>query len=411
MAPTRRGPDNTSERRITRTQDTLPGGPDTPRTDAAGRAAYGARCWENGVKAAVMYAPGQDMVVEDLDLEAPRAGELLVRLAATGVCHTDLNAFSGNRPLKLPMVLGHEGAGVVEGVGSDITTVAPGDHVVLTAVPRCGKCESCVLGQPQLCRVSGRVLFGGTLLDGSTRLRRHGEPVYHFFAQSSYAEYAVVPEGAAVPIPADVPLDKVAPLACGVSTGLGAVFNAARPEVGATIAIIGCGGVGLSAVMAAHLTQARTIVAVDIAEEKLALARSLGATHVVNGALEDPLERVRELTGGGAAHVFEFVGNPRTQEQMVQMIAPGGHGYIVGAAPAGSRFSFPTDGFLSNKHLHGVMQGNIRASVDIPRYVELFRQGKLPLERLVTRTYRLDQINEAFHAFETGVGRGVIAFA
>lgn len=362
------------------------------------------------MKAAVMYAPAQDMVVEELELDAPRAGEVLVRLAATGVCHTDLNAFSGNRPMKLPMVLGHEGAGVVEAVGADVTAVAVGDHVVLSAVPRCGKCESCVLGQPQLCRVSGRVLFGGTMLDGSTRLRLRGEPVYHFFAQSSYAEYAVVPEGATVRIPADVPLDKVAPLACGVSTGIGAVFNAARPEIGSTIAIIGCGGVGLSAVMAAPLTHPRVIVAVDVVEEKLALARELGATHVVNGAREDAVERVRELTGGGAAHVFEFVGNARTQEQMVQMIAPGGHGYIVGAAPAGSRFSFPTDGFLSNKHVHGVMQGNIRASVDIPRYVELFRQGKLPLDRLITRSYALGQINEAFHGFESGVGRGVIVF-
>src|SRR5712692_6234453 len=355
--------------------------------------------WERTVKAAVVHALAQDMVVEDLDIEDPRAGEVLVRMVATGVCHTDLNAFSGPRALKVPMVLGHEGAGVVEAVGPGVTTVAPGDHVVLAAVPRCGKCESCVLGQPQLCRVSGRVLFGGTMLDGSTRLRLRGEPVYHFFAQSSYAEYAVVPEGATVPIPADVPLDKVAPLACGMSTGLGAVFNAARPEIGSTIAIIGCGGVGLSAVMAAPLTHPRTIVAVDIADEKLALARALGATHVVNGAQEDPVERVRELTGGGATHVFEFVGNPRTQEQMVEMIAPGGHGYIVGAAPAGSRFSFPTDGFLSNKHLHGVMMGNSRPSVDIPRYVELFRQGKLPLDRLVTRSYSLDQINEAFHAF------------
>jgi Zn-dependent alcohol dehydrogenase len=362
------------------------------------------------LKAAVVHAPDQDMVIEDVELEDPRVGEVLVRLVATGLCHSDLTAFRGNRPLKGPTVLGHEGAGVVEAVGPGVSTVAAGDHVILSAVPRCGKCEPCVIGQPQLCRVAAAVVFGGTLLDGTSRLRLRGEPVCHFFAQSSFAERAVVPEGAAVPVPADVPLDKLAPLACGVSTGIGAVLNAARVEVGESVVVIGCGGVGLSAVLAADLAHAGMIVAVDIAEEKLDFARSLGATHAVNAAQDDPVARVRELTGFGAAHVFEFVGSARTQEQMIPMIAPGGHGYIVGAAPAGNRFSFPTDGFLANKHLHGVMQGNVRAAVDLPRYVELYRRGRLPLDRLVTRRYRLDEINAAFAELEGSVGRGVIAF-
>ena len=284
------------------------------------------------MKAAVVHAPNQDMVIEDVELEEPRVGEVLVRLVATGVCHTDLTAFRGNRPLKGPTILGHEGAGIVEAVGPGVTTTAVGDHVILSAVPRCGKCAACVVGQPQLCRAAAAIIFGGTLLDGTTRLRLRGEPAYHFFAQSSFAERAVVPEGAVVPIPADVPLEVVAPLACGVGTGLGAVLNAARVQLGESVVVLGCGGVGLSGVLAADLAHAGMIVAVDLVAEKLELARSLGATHTINAAAEDPVARVRELTGFGATHVFEFVGSPRTQEQMISMIAPGGHGYVVGGA-------------------------------------------------------------------------------
>jgi len=357
-----------------------------------------------------MHARGADLVVEDLDIDPPRGGEVAVRIAATGVCHSDLNGLRGSRELKLPMVLGHEGAGVVESIGAGVTGVAPGDHVVLSAIGRCGRCAACVDGRPWLCSVAGATIFSGTLPDGTTRLRLRGAPVYHWFAQSSFAERVVVPEGSVVPVRRDVPLDKVALLACGVSTGLGAVFNAARVQVGESVAVIGCGGVGVSAIAGADLAHAYPIVAVDIADDKLEYARSLGATHTVNASREDAVARVREITGGGPHHTFECVGNPKTLEQLVEIVPAGANGYVVGAAAPGTRFPFATDGFIRNKHLHGVMQGNVRASVDIPRYVDLYARGRLPLDRLVARTYRLDEINAALAGLERGVGRGVVVF-
>ena len=357
-----------------------------------------------------MHARGADLVVEDLEIEAPRAGEVAVRLVATGVCHSDLNGLRGTRDLPTPMVLGHEGAGVVEAVGPGVTAAAPGDHVILSAIGRCGKCAECIGGRPWMCTVAGANIFSGTLPDGTTRLRLRGHPVYHWFSQSSFAERAVVPEGAVVKIRKDVALDKVALLACGVSTGLGAVFNAARVAVGESVAVIGCGGVGISAIIGADLAHASPIVAVDVADDKLEFARGFGATHVVNAAREDPIQRLRELTGGGPDHTFECVGNAKTLEQLVEIVRPGGSGYVVGAAPPGTRFPFATDGFIRNKHLHGVMQGNVRATVDIPRYVELYARGRLPLDRLVTRTYPLPRINDAIAGLERGIGRGVVVF-
>lgn len=362
------------------------------------------------MRAAVMHAQGADLVVEDLDLEAPRSGEVRVRLVATGVCHSDLKALRGPRPLRVPAVLGHEGAGVVEAVGPDVRGLAEGDHVILPAVARCGWCEECVRGDTWLCSTAGRTMFSGTMLDGTTRLSRAGQPVYHFFSQSSFAERVVVAAGAAVKVRPDVPLEKAATLACGVATGLGAVFNAARVGIGARVAVIGAGGVGASVIVGAALAHASAIVAIDVTEEKLAYALSLGATHAVDASREDVVARVREITAGGADHAFECVGSAATLTQLVEIVRTGGHGYIVGAAAPGTRFPFPTDGFLRDKHVHGVTLGNVRASIDIPRYVELFRTGQLPLDRLVTRTYRLDQINEALAAIEGGIGRGVVVF-
>ncbi len=362
------------------------------------------------MKAAIMHAPNVPLAIEDLELAEPKAGEILVRLAATGVCHTDLSSFRGGKLDSLPLVLGHEGSGVVEAIGPGVTMVTPGDHVVLAAVARCGRCPACIAGRPYVCENAAAGMYGGGLFDGTTRLSLRGQPVYHFFKQSSFAELAVVPEGAAVRVPPEAPLDKVAVLACGVSTGLGAVLNAARVEIGDSVAIIGCGGVGLGGLIAAGLRHAGTIIAVDLTDGKLELARSLGATHVVNAAREDAVERVRALTGRGVQHAFEFAGNPTAVGQAVEMLAVGGHAYVVGGPPPGARFSIPADGFLGDKHLHGVTLGGVRAQLDIPRYVDLYLKGKLPLDRLVTRRYPLDQVNEALEALETSAGRGVITF-
>lgn len=358
-----------------------------------------------------MKAQREALVVEDVELAEPRAGEITVRLAATGVCHSDKAAWGGNRELKVPMVLGHEGAGVVEAVGPGVTSVVPGDHVVLAAIARCGRCESCLRGEPWLCVTAGSAIFSGTMLDGTTRLSQRGRPVYHFFSQSSFAERAVVPEGAAVKVRKDVPLERIATLACGVATGLGAVFNAARVPIGASVAVIGCGGVGASVIAGADIAHAGMIVAIDVAEDKLAYAKTLGATHTVHATEEDAVERVRTLTDGGIEIAFECVGGPRTMAQLVAMLRAGGNGYIVGAAPPGTTFPFPTDGFIRNKHLHGVLLGNVRPSIDIPRYVDLYAKGRLPLDRLVTRTYRLDGINDALAAMEKSPGRGVVVFS
>jgi len=351
------------------------------------------------------------MALEQLRLDDPRAGEVLVRLVATGVCHTDLGPYRGHRAIRVPVVLGHEGAGVVDAVGASVSTVAPGDHVVLASVPRCGKCRACIQGRPYICEVSAAARSAGTLLDGTSRLHAGSQPVAHFFSQSSFAEQAVVPEGAAVRVPLDAPLDKVAVLACGVSTGLGAVFNAAAVPPGASVVVFGCGGVGLGAVIAAELSQAEAVIAVDLVDEKLDLARSLGATHTINASREDPVSQVYALTGTGVEYAFEFVGQPRTVEQAVQTLAPGGHAYIVGGLAPDARISFPALGFLNDKHVHGVTLGNVRATIDIPRYVSLYQKGKLPLDRLVTRRYGLDEVNRALDDLETASGRGVIVFA
>lgn len=363
------------------------------------------------MRAALMRAQREALVIEDVDLAEPRAGEVAVRMVATGVCHSDRAAWGGNRELKVPMVLGHEGAGIVEAVGPGVTSVAAGDHVVLAAIARCGRCESCVRGEPWLCLTAGAAIFSGTMPDGTTRLSQRGRPVHHFFSQSSFAERAVVPEGAAVKVRTDVPLERIATLACGVATGLGAVFNAARVPVGASVAVIGCGGVGTGVIAGADLAHAGMIVAIDVSEEKLAYAKTLGATHTVHAGEEDAVERVRALTAGGIEIAFECVGGPRTLAQLVAMLRAGGNGYVVGAAPPGTTFPFPTDGFIRNKHLHGVLLGNIRPSIDIPRYVDLYAKGRLPLDKLVTRTYPLESINDALAAMEHSTGRGVVVFA
>lgn len=364
------------------------------------------------MKAAVLREPNTSLQIEDLDLADPGPGEVRVRMVATGVCHTDASAISGAIPVPMPIVLGHEGAGVVDAVGPGVTTLHVGDHVVLSVMPSCGKCASCVTGQPWLCQVAAPVLFAGKMLDGTYRLRQDGSAVNHFFAQSSFAEYAVVTELGAAKVRDDAPLDVVAPLACGASTGIGAVLNAAHVEPGASVAVFGCGGVGLSGIMAARLAGADPIIAVDVLPNKLEMAASFGATHLVNAAQADPVQQIRDLTHGfGVDYAFEFIGRKDTMEQVIEAIHPGGHAYIVGGAPVGTRFSADALGFLFGKNVHGVVGGFTRPTVDIPRFVNLYMNGKLPLDRLVSRRYSLSEINDAFEAMHHGeVARSVIVF-
>jgi len=362
------------------------------------------------VKAAVLPSYKAKFVVEDVDLAEPQADEVLVKVAAVAVCHTDVAAKEGDLPFPPPIVLGHEGAGVVEKVGSAVTTLKPGDHVILTTAASCGKCPACWMGRPTLCQTFWAKLFNGTMWDDTRRLRRKdGTELGHMFFQSSFAQYAIVNERTAIKIRDDAPLDKVCLFGCGSTTGIGAVLNVAKVPAGATVAIFGCGGLGLSAVMAAKFANAGRIICVDVLDWKLNLAQELGATDIINASKENPVERIMALTGFGVDFSFEFAGRVETIVQSFEATHPGGMTVVSGAPPMGQRVSIDWLPLLAQKMLTGAAQGAAVPGVDIPRWVDLYMAGRLPIDRLITRTYSLDQINEAFEAFEKGeVIRAVI---
>jgi S-(hydroxymethyl)glutathione dehydrogenase/alcohol dehydrogenase len=364
------------------------------------------------MKAAVFYGVGEPLRIEDLEIPKPQQGEVLVKVAATGMCSTDAAVLSGAMPVPPPIVLGHESAGIVEEIGPGVTTVKPGDHVVMFVMPSCGKCSCCISGQPYLCKPASEVIMAGTMMDGTTRLSKpEGEVVHSYFSQGSFAEYAVVHELAAVKIPDDVPLEKACILGCGTSTGLGAVLNKAVVGVGSTVAVLGCGGVGQSVVIGAKLAGSSRIFAVDVLDSKLEMARELGATDVINASRENVLDRIQDGTNGGVDYAFECIGNPATITLSLDCIRPGGKAIVLGMAPYGTMAEIDAAFLLFDKTLTGCVGGSLRPGVDIPRYAELYREGRLPLDKLVSKTYKLDEINEAFSAMKKGeVIRGVICF-
>lgn len=356
------------------------------------------------MKAAILEAPATELLVEEIDCQGPRAGEVLVRIAASGVCHSDLNVVHGTQTSPLPVVLGHEGAGIVEAVGPNVTRVKVGDHVVLSWVPYCGQCVYCLSGHPNLCSVAYAAMAQGTLLDGTSRLSRCGKPIYHYSFISSFAEYTVVPEAGCVVIRPDLPLDKAALVGCAVMTGVGAALNTARVQPGSTVAVVGAGGVGLNVMQGAQLAGAVSIIAVDINPTKLALARMFGATHTINAAEADAVTAVRALTGGiGADFSFEAVGNPRTMRQCWEMARPGGTVVMVGISPEGSELSLPANRVVrEERRLMGSFYGSARPHIDMPMILELYMAGKLKLDELVTHRFPLEQINRAVHSLESG---------
>ena len=363
------------------------------------------------MKAAILEAPATDLVVEDIDYQEPQAGEVLVQIAASGVCHSDLHVVHGTQTTPFPVVLGHEGAGIVEAVGPNVTRVKVGDHVVLSWVPYCGQCVHCLAGRPNLCSVAYAVLAKGTLLDGTSRLSRSGRggdglpaPVYHYSFISSFAEYAVVPESGCVVIDPDIPLDKAALVGCAVMTGVGAALNTARVQPGSTVAVIGAGGVGLNVMQGARLAGAVSIIAIDVNPSKLAHALAFGATHVINAAETDALASVRELTRGvGVDFSFEAVGRPETMRQCWEMARPGGTVVMVGIAPEGNEISLPANRVVrEERRLMGSFYGSARPHVDMPMILNLYMAGKLMLDELVTHRFSLEEINEAVHALESG---------
>jgi Zn-dependent alcohol dehydrogenase len=329
---------------------------------------------------------------------------------ATGLCHSDLHYLEGHRDGPYPMVMGHEGAGIVEAVGPGVTEVGVGDHVVLSFRPNCGRCAHCLRGEPVIC--DGHSGPRQMMHDGTARASLRGEPLYVFTRLGTFAEAVVCPAEQAIPIRRDVPWDVAALIGCSVTTGVCAVTNAAGVRPGDSVAVIGCGGVGLNVVQGASLVSAGQIIAVDTLENKLAYARSFGATHTVDASHEDVVAAVRDLSGGGVDYAFEVIGLTTTIEQAVECIRPGGKAVVVGMTPLGAQVriaAYPL--VFQQKTLMGTSYGNAHPRRDIPRIADLYKAGRLPLDALVSRRYPLSAINEGFGALKRGeVARSVVAF-
>lgn len=359
------------------------------------------------MKAAVLEQANRPLTIEQIDIDQPRDNEVLVRVVASGVCHSDLHFIDGSWRTRYPVVLGHEAAGVVEQVGQDVTYVTPGDHVVISFHPFCGTCRFCVSGRPNLCQ-SGQIRKG----EQSSRLTRDGQPITQFAQVGSFAEYVLVNEGGVVKIRKDAPLDKVALVGCGVTTGVGAVINTAKVEPGSKVAVIGAGGVGLNVIQGANLAGAAQIIAIDMLDNKLEMARTFGATDTVNASKSDPVEAVKELTSGELDYSFEVIGNTRAMQQAYDMVGRGGTMVVVGMAPLGSHLEIdPVSLFFNEKTIKGCYYGSTRARVDMPKLVDLYMAGKLKLDELVSRTYPLEGVNDAFTAMQQGeVARSILSF-
>lgn len=359
------------------------------------------------MKAAVFREVNQPMEVEDIDISKPGPREVLIRTAAAGVCHSDLHFFNGTYPGVTPMVLGHESAGVVEQVGSDVHYVKPGDHVITCLSVFCGHCEQCLTGHLSLCQEPET----RRAKEDEPRLSQSGGPLGQFANLGSFAEHMLVHEHAVAKIRDDMPLDKAALIGCGVTTGVGAVIHTAKVEPGATVAVIGCGGVGLSCINGAAIAGASRVIAVDMVPGKLDLARKFGATDVVNASEGDPIEAVKELSGGGVHYSFEAIGLKVTAEQAFGMLRNGGTATVIGMIPPGHMVSLHGPEFLFEKKIQGSFMGSNRFRVDMPRYVELYLQGKLHLDDLVSSHIKLKDLNDAMAQLETGeIARNVIVF-
>jgi Zn-dependent alcohol dehydrogenase len=367
---------------------------------------------EEAMRAAVLYAAQTPMTVEDVSLDGPNDDEVLVQVKATGACHSDYHVMDGSwhgPAYPLPIILGHEAAGIVEKVGADVRSVKPGDHVVLSFAPNCGRCRMCTIGQPNLC--SGMRSPAGTFPDG-TRRHRKGTLELNCFGRgmSSFAEYSVVHESAAIKINPEMPMEAAALVGCAVMTGVGAVLNTAKVEPGSTVAVFATGGVGLSVVQGAVLANASKIIAIDVLDNKLDYASSVGATHAINSRKQDPLKAIREITDGqGVDYAFDAIGDSTVSRLCYDAVRRGGTAVIVGMAPTGSEISIPGTIAGEEKIVKGCFYGSTRPAVDFPRLVDFYLRGVLQLDRMITRTYPLADINAAFDALGRGDNaRGVL---
>ena len=350
----------------------------------------------------------------DVEVEAPHAGEVLVRVAASGVCHSDLSMQNGTVLTPTPIILGHEGAGVVEAVGAGVGDLAPGDHVVMSWVPQCGGCFFCRRGQPELCETTTMSVAMGCLLDGTTRSSSGGQPLRQMAATGTFAERTVIPAVSAVKVPAELDLHVAALIGCGVLTGVGAALNTAQIATGDTVAVVGCGGVGLNVIQGAVLAGAAQVIAVDIHPAKLEVARAFGASAAVDASQHDPVSEVMDLTGQRGADVaFEVIGLQKTIDQTIAMTRRGGQAVLVGMAHMDARVSVPAffGLVMAEKTIRGCWYGSADVRRDVPLILDFYRRGQLQLDELISRTITLGEVNDAFAALQRGeVTRSMIAF-
>ena len=360
------------------------------------------------MKAAVLREVNVPLEVEEVQVDAPGPREVLIQTGASGVCHSDLHYVEGSYSIPKPAILGHEAAGIVEAVGEQVYYLKPGDTVIMCLSVFCGRCEFCLRGQPVLCTRTD-VVRGP---DQPPRLRKEGEAITQMAQLGSYAEMMLVHENACVKVRDDVPIDRLALIGCGATTGLGAVLNTAHVEPGSTVCVVGCGGVGLNCIQGAALAGALRIIAVDTVETKLTMAREFGATDVIDASSGDVVERIRDLTDDGVDYSFEAIGLKQTAEQCYQMLRPGGTATVIGMIPEGTMIEIDAGGFLRRERkLQGSSMGSNRFRTDMPRYIEFYLQGRLKLDELVSQHMELEQINEAFADMKGGnVARSVILF-
>lgn len=353
--------------------------------------------------ASAPYADSRPLEIREVDLAPPGPGEVLVKVVAAGICHSDLSIINGDRPRDTPIVLGHEAAGIIAGLGEGVTDLAIGDHVVLLFVPGCGSCMPCAEGRPVLCEPAAQAGVAGTLLSGAKRLSQDGQPIAHFMGVSAFAEHAVLSRRGVHKIDQSVPLELAALFGCAVMTGVGAVANTAKVSPGQTVAVVGLGGVGLSSVMGAAAAGAARVVAIDLNADKLAMAREFGATDTVNAGDADAVQQVRDLTGGGVDHAFEMVGSAKALEMAYRVTRRGGQTITAGLPANAQAISLPVWHLVAEERtLKGSYMGSCIPRRDIGRYLALHAAGKLPVDKLVTGHLTLDQINEGFDRLARG---------
>lgn len=358
------------------------------------------------------YTETKPVSVETVELEDPGPGEVLVKVAAAGLCHSDLSIINGSRPRPMPMVIGHEAAGIVERPGPGVGDLKQGDHVIFVFMPSCGRCVPCSEGRPALCDPGLAANIAGTLISGARRLKQNGEYIYHQVGVSSFAEYAVVSRNSLVKVDAALPLDIAALFGCAVLTGMGAVVNAAKVTAGSTVGVVGLGGVGLSAVLGALATGAARVVAVDLLDHKLALARQLGASDAFNANAPDAAEQIRAATGGGLDYVVETAGAADAMATAYKITKRGGTTVTIGLPPPDATLAVPLVQMVAEERtVKGSYIGSSVPVRDLPRYIALYREGRLPVDRLLTDRLKLEEINEGFERLRRGEAvRQVVVF-